>query len=128
MRTAMATVVLPFTAWLGALEATTSSWGSIETSARLIGIAGVLGTLTVLIYRLGVWRQEMENTRNNVGAEVKAYHAECTATLDRLERRLDAIDHAVSMAADFKDVARRRQARTDRRLERLEQYVDGPAG
>lgn len=92
MRTALASVFLPFTAWLGALQATTSTWGSIDGTARVVGIAGVLGTLTVLIYRLGVWRQEMENTKNNVGAEVKAYHAESTANFERLERRLDAIE------------------------------------
>ncbi|MEP6619416.1 MAG: hypothetical protein ABJE47_08875 [bacterium] len=129
MRTAMAAVFLPFTAWLGALQATTSSWNSwssIDNSARIVGMAGVLGTLSVLIYRLGVWRQEMENTRNNVGAELKAYHEESTMHFDRLERRLDAIDHMVSMATDFKDVARRRQARTDRRVMRLEQSLQRP--
>jgi len=93
----------------------------------IIGIAGVLGTLTVLIYRLGVWRQEMENTKHNIGAEVKAYHDESTVNFERLERRLDAIDHMVSLAADFRSVANRRQIRIDRRLERLEQFHEEPA-
>ena len=71
MRHTLAAVAWPFTAWLGAIQATTST-GNVENMGRIIGIAGVLGSLTVLIYRLGVWRQEMENTRNNLGAEVKA--------------------------------------------------------
>ena len=69
----------------------------------------------------------MENTKHNIGAEVKAYHDESTVNFDRLERRLEAIDHMVSMAADFRLVANRRQVRTDRRLERLEQYHEEPS-
>lgn len=99
MRTALAGAFLPFTAWLGALQATTSRWGGIDDVARFIGITGVLGTLTVLIYRLGVWRQEMENTRNNVGAELKVYREESTATLARLERRLDVLEQRLTSSA-----------------------------
>lgn len=127
MRTALAALFLPFTGWLGALQAVTPRAGNIEDMGRFIGIASVLGTLTVLIYRLGVWRQEMENTKHNVGAELKAYHDESTANFDRLERRLDAIDQVVGLAADFRLVANRRQVCTDRRLARLEQYHEEPA-
>lgn len=125
MRHALAAVVLPFMAWLGALQATTTT-GSIENTARFIGIAGVLGTLTVLIYRLGVWRQEMENTRNNIGAEVKAYNEQAITNFDRLERRLDAIEHMVEMIGEFRMDAIRMQAKTDRRLVRLERYHESP--
>jgi hypothetical protein len=122
MRTALSTLVLPFAAWLGALQALTPAATSIDDTVRFIGIASVLGTLTVLVYRLGVWRQEMENTKHNIGAEVKAHHDESTVNFERLERRLDAIDHMVGMAAEFRLVANRRQVRTDRRLERLELF------
>ncbi len=128
MRTALSALFLPFAAWLGVLQAVTARAGNIEDTVRLIGIASVLGTLTVLIYRLGVWRQEMENTKHNIGAEVKAYHEESTANFDRLERRLEAIDHMVGMSADFRQVANRRQVRTDRRLARLEQRHEEPIG
>ena len=128
MRTALSALFLPFAAWLGVLQAVTARAGNIEDTVRLIGIASVLGTLTVLIYRLGVWRQEMENTKHNIGAEVKAYHEESTANFDRLERRLEAIDHMVGMSADFRQVANRRQVRTDRRLARLEQLHEEPIG
>jgi hypothetical protein len=81
-------VILPFAGWLAALQSVAPigmSGTTLDTTARLIGIAGVLGTLTVLVYRLGVWRQEMENTRNNVGARVHA-------CLTRIERRLDRLE------------------------------------
>lgn len=62
-------------AWLGALQAFLA-WGAPAwtpaTAASSIGVAGVLGTLTVLVYRLGVWRQEFENTKDRVAVEVKA--------------------------------------------------------
>ena len=96
-----------------------AAW-NLEDSARLLAIAGVLGTLTVLIYRLGIWRQEMENTKNNVGAEVKAHREESTANFDRLERRLEAIDHMVAASVEDRARSDRRHARTERRLDRLE--------
>ena len=118
----MRILLMTFAAWLGALQAATPRGGGAEDVARFVGIASVLGTLTIMVYRLGVWRQEMENTKNNIGAEVKSHHEESTANFDRLERRLEAIDHMVSIAMEFREVANRRQHRTDRRLERLEQY------
>jgi hypothetical protein len=118
-------LVLPFAAWLGALQALSASVTTMEGTAKLAGIAGVLGTLTVLIYRLGVWRQEMEHTKHDVGEEVKAHREESAANFERLERRLDAIDHVVSASHDHRLRTSRWQARTDRRLERLEQVVVG---
>lgn len=111
----MRSALLSCVAWLGALQIS-----GVDDTARLVGIASVLGTLTVLIYRLGVWRQEMENTRNNVGAEVKAHREESTANFDRIERRLEAIDHMLAAASEQRAHAARWQTRTARRLERLE--------
>ena len=107
-------------AWLGALQ----SWGApvwtIESAARWLGIASVLGTLTMLVYRLGVWRQELENTKDKVAAEVKAHRGESTANFSRVERRLDAIDHLLALAGEERTRIHRWQTRTERRLERLE--------
>jgi hypothetical protein len=114
---------LPFTGWFGFIQAVADRSGRLEDLVRFVGLAGVLGTLTVLIYRLGVWRQEMENTKHNIGAEVKSYHAEAIVNFGRLERRLEAIDQMVGMAVEFRAVAERRQVRTDRRLDRLESGV-----
>ena len=116
----MKSTLLSSIAWLGALQ----SWGapvwSLETAARWLGIAGVLGTLTMLIYRLGVWRQELEHTRDTVAAGVKAHREESAANFGRIERRLDAIDHLLAMAAEQRARAARWQARAERRFERLE--------
>ena len=74
--------------------------------------------------RLGVWRQEMENTRQNICADVEASREASVARLERFDQRLDAIDHMISLTADFRAVASRRQSRIDRRLERLEQSCE----
>jgi predicted Na+-dependent transporter len=57
--------VIPFlsvASWLGVIQAAPASLAA-DGMATTVGVASVLGTLTVLVYRLGVWRQEMENTR-----------------------------------------------------------------
>jgi hypothetical protein len=87
-------MLLPAAAWLGALQAL-SSQVSLEQSARLAGIASLLGTLTAMIYRLGVWRQEMENTKHSVGAEIRAYREESARSFARLERRLQRMERRV---------------------------------
>ena len=74
----------------------------VSDPVRFIGTVSVLGSLAVLVYRLGVWRQEMENTKNNVGAEVRAYREQSAANFERIERRLAVLD------------------RMNRRIERLE--------
>jgi hypothetical protein len=116
----MKSTLLSSIAWLGALQ----SWGApvwtLEAVARWIGIAGVLGTLTVLIYRLGVWRQELEHTKDTVANEVKAHREESALNFGRIERRLDAIDHVLAIAAEERSRSVRWRARTERRLERLE--------
>jgi len=106
--------LLSWAAWFGALQAIHSPFGFGDDAARIVGMAGVLGTLTVLVYRLGVWRQQMENARDTVGADVKAHREESAANFDRIERRLDAIDHLLSAAADHR-------VRSDRRLDRIEE-------
>ena len=108
-------------AWLGALQTVVGA-SRLEDAARLAGIASVLGTLTVLIYRLGVWRQEMEHTKHDVAAEMKAQRAESAESFRRLERRLEAIDHLMTAAAEQRVRATRWQSRTERRLERLEAH------
>jgi hypothetical protein len=93
MRVMMMPLTLPLlsaASWLGVIGAVPSTFAG-EGFARTAGIASVLGTLTVLVYRLGVWRQEMENTKYNVGAEVKAHRDESSANFARLEHRLDGI-------------------------------------
>jgi hypothetical protein len=75
----------------------------VSDPLRLIGTVSVLGSVIVLVYRLGVWRQEMVNTKNNVGAEVKMYREQSAANFERIEKRLGILD------------------RLARRIDRLEQ-------
>src|SRR5512144_1624645 len=120
----MRVALLSCIAWLGALQSwlpVTPSVSGVGEAARLLGVASVLGTLTVLIYRLGVWRQEMENTKDNVAAEFRAYRGESTANLARIERRLEAIDHLLGVASEQRIRAARSQVRIEQRLERLEE-------
>jgi hypothetical protein len=119
----MRNALLSCLAWLGALQSvplTSASGPGLESTARLIGVASLLGTLTVLVYRLGVWRQDMEVTKYTIGADVKAHREESAANYDRIERRLEAIDHMLAASSDHRARAVRWQSRTERRLERLE--------
>src|SRR6476620_4387391 len=69
-----------------------SSAALASDPARLLWTASIVGSLMVLVYRLGVWRQEMESIRNNVGAEVKAYREQLSVELGRIDKRLDMIE------------------------------------
>jgi hypothetical protein len=88
----MRTFLLHAAAWASALQTVGSSPANTSDPARLIGVAGVLGSVTVFVYRLGVWRQDMENTRTNMGAELKAFREESAGNFARMERRLDRLE------------------------------------
>ena len=88
----MRSALLPITAWLGVLQSLATQPSTVDQTVRLIGVASVLGSMTVLVYRLGVWRQEMENTKQNVTVELKAFRSEITETCARIERRLDQLE------------------------------------
>lgn len=111
-------LVLPYAAWMGALPLTVPLATDFP---RLLATAGVLGSLTVLVYRLGVWRQEMENTKTNVGAELRLYREESSSSFARVERQLDALKPMTTDYTDFKQEASRWRRRTERRLHRLEE-------
>ena len=119
-------LLLAFAGWFGTLQSVPAAGASADL-LRIASVAGLLSTLTVFVYRLGVWRQEMENTKNNIGAEVKAYHDACCANFDRLDRRLEAIDHMVTSVARSAVRATRWQVRTERRLDSLEEERTGEA-
>src|SRR5206468_5771717 len=100
--------------WAGLLQAIGSATPFTETWLRLIGAAGVLGTLTVLVYRLGVWRQEMEHTKDNVVAAMKTFSEENAAAFLRIEQRLTALDFLFTDAAEHLERIGRGQARADK--------------
>lgn len=93
MRAVVFPIVLPVAAWLSALQALGNGVTSLDSGTRIAGIAGVLGTLTVLVYRLGVWRAEMEHTKHDVAEELKAHRAESAESFARIERRLERLEH-----------------------------------
>ncbi len=80
----MRSALLPIAAWLGALQsmaAPSAPASTVDQTARLVAIASMLGSLTVLVYRLGVWRQQMESCRS-----------EMTACFERIERRIERLE------------------------------------
>jgi hypothetical protein len=117
----MRAIILPVAAWAGVLQTVHAPPAVVGDPAYLIGLATVLGSATVLVYRLGVWRQEMENTRNNVGAELKGYREETSANFERMGRRLESIDHLIAELSQLRLRMTRWQARNEKRLERLEE-------
>ena len=124
----MRNALLSIAGWAGLLQAAGAATPFTETWLRLMGAAGVLGTLTVLVYRLGVWRQEMEHTKKNVLGEMKAYRDDNAAVFERIEQRLAAIDHLFTEAAQQWRRAERRQTRVEKRLDSLERLELGRAG
>jgi hypothetical protein len=78
-------------AWAAALQTAgpASSWAE---PAHLLAAAGLLGSVTAFVYRLGVWRQQMDGTRASVVAELKRSREEMSANFDRIERRLDRLE------------------------------------
>ena len=113
---------MSFVVWLGVLQVSPSPL-SATGAAQVLGAAGALASLTVMVYRLGVWRQEMYNTKHDVGAEVARYREESSRSFERLERRFIAIDHFVAAANEQRVATERWRARVDAQLEGLDREV-----
>ncbi len=89
--------LLPYAVWFGIVQSLAPPASGIDTTARIVGLATLLGSLTVLVYRLGVWRQELENTKDKVVAEVKAHRDESAVNFDRIERRIERLEAALAI-------------------------------
>jgi hypothetical protein len=116
----MRLLILPYAAWMGLLPPA-APFAASGDLPRFLATAGLIGSLTVFVYRLGVWRQEMENTKSNVGAEVRCHREESAVNFARIEQRLDGIDHVLTDFMEYKQKASRVQHRVARRLECLEE-------
>jgi hypothetical protein len=112
----MRALVLPFALWIGALQVVLPGQGNTE----LLSSAVALASLTVLVYRLGVWRQEMVNTKHNIGAEIARYREESTEHFNRLERRFGAIERFIDAATEHRVGIERWQGRVDTTLEAID--------
>ena len=112
----MKALALPFALWLGALQATLPNQGGTE----LLSTALALASLTVLVYRLGVWRQEMLNTKHNIAAEIAEYRRESSEQFLRLEKRFIAIERFIESAIEQRVAIERWQSRVDTTLEAID--------
>ena len=109
----MRALVLPFALWIGALQAIVPNQGTAELCSAAAGLASI----TVMVYRLGVWRQEMVNMKHNVGAEVARYGQESAEQFARLERRFTAVERFIDAATEHRVQIERWQGRVDTTLE-----------
>ena len=116
----MRRMILPAAAWLGVLQSAALPFFVSESFARSISMAGVLGTLTVLVYKLGVWRSDMENVKHNIAGQVQSSCQESSANFARMNQRLDALDHLMTAVIEQRAVEVRRYAKIARRVTRLE--------
>ena len=128
----MRPLIIPFAIWLGVLQAPiASSQNLAHNFTAILGTASALAGLTVLVYRLGVWRAEMQHTKHNVGAELVRFREESRADFARLEMRFTSIDHFIAQATEQRVASERWQARLDtgftsldRRLARVEHHAE----
>ena len=112
----MRALILPFALWVGALQTVMPNQGNTE----ILSAAVALASLTVLVYRLGVWRQEMLNTKHNVGAEVARYRQESAAQFTRLENRFSAIERFIDASTEHRVSIERWQGRVDTTLDAID--------
>jgi alpha-L-fucosidase len=122
----------PFVVWVGVLQLPPVGQHavSLESAGALLSLAMALAGLTTMVYRLGVWRTEMHNTKHNVGAEIARYREETARDFEQLHARFTSFDQHVSQAGEKRLESERWQARTDttvasheRRIGRLEDGV-----
>lgn len=118
----MRNAMLSFAGWTAAVQAV-DGVPRLSQIGHVLSIAGQLTVLTIAVYRLGRWHQAMEHTRSDVSAAVKRIEAVVNDRLDRTERRIDGLDHVVTIAAEERVKDARRHSKFDRRLLRLEQVV-----
>ena len=118
--------MLSFAMWLGVLQSVLpmpyvgpngGGLGPIIEEARL---AILLASLTMLVYKLGIWRQDWENTKHNLEAEIKALREELAACFRAMNRREEAMEHVSTIDAEARARAARWQSKVERRLGRLE--------
>ncbi len=90
----MRPLIIPFVIWLGVLQLPPANQQPISLAATgtLIAAAAGLAGLSVSIYRLGVWRQEMHNTKDNISADIARYREEMTQQFEQIFRRFTSID------------------------------------
>jgi hypothetical protein len=126
-------MTVPFMVWVGVLPQLPQiapAQPTLGGFAALLAAAATLAGLTTSVYRLGMWRQEMHNTKHDVGAEIARYREETRRDFARLHERLGSVDRHVAQASELRVDTERWRARTDttvraheQRIERVESVV-----
>jgi hypothetical protein len=115
---------LTITIGLGLLQATSAPLPALlPTFAQIVSIAGGLTALAVVIYRLGVWRQDIANAKQSLGADVVRHREETGRSLEQLERRLAQLDQLLVATGERRVTAERWQARIETKLEGQEREL-----
>jgi hypothetical protein len=115
----MRALILPFAVYVGVLQAA-MPYGS---GAEILSCAVALASITVMVYRLGVWRQEMANIKHNVGAEVSRFRQESAEQFARLENRFGAFERFVESTTEHRVSMERWQGRVDTTLEAIDESL-----
>jgi hypothetical protein len=110
------TCILPFVIWLGLLQ------GPLEphppdSLGGILSVAAALTGLTVAVYRLGVWREQMNSTKSNVTAELARFREDSDRHFVTVERRLFSIEQRITGVIDERAALERWQGRVDTTLE-----------
>ena len=90
----MRPLLIPFSFWLLVLQVPypPSEIHGLAGIGEFLSLAAALAAFTVAVYRLGVWRQEMHNTKHTIDSEVARYREELHHHLSRLESRIDQLE------------------------------------
>jgi len=118
MRT-LFTPLIPFVVWLGVLQLPVRPLDIHpgDTVPGLVSVAAALTGLTVAVYRLGVWREQMNITKQNVTAEVARHREEARQHFANIERRLASIERYITGGVEHRASLERWQGRVDSTLE-----------
>ena len=111
----MRAVILPLAVWIGALQVGLPNQSGAESLSAAVALAGI----TVMVYRLGVWRQEMVNTKHNIAAEIAQYRRESAEQYRRLEQRFTAVEKFIEAATQQRIGIERWQGRVDTTLDSI---------
>jgi len=118
--------LLPFAVWLGILQLPLRSFEPRppDSVGGLVSVAAALTGLTVAVYRLGVWREQMNNTKSNVTAEITRHREESMQHFAAIERRLASIEQYISGGVEHRALLERWQGRVDTTLETHARRID----
>jgi hypothetical protein len=109
----MRLLMLSFSLYAGVAQSTLV----VDSVPKILGFALSLSAMTGLAYKLGVWRQEMENMKHNVAQEIVRQHERTAVEFRRLDARLGAIEKFIESAIEQRVAIERWQSRVDSALE-----------